>query len=159
MQEGTLSSVLKKVGDLVGVDEVVAQIETDKVTMDVRAPQTGLLTAILAKAQDTVTPGQVLMVLEESEGAKIHKHHPHHHGAAHGAKAAGHAAHGGRKVGLRFPPRIGPDGRRISALPAEEAAAVIRQMAQGHATAMEPARPTQPVRPARLAFVPLLKST
>ena len=42
-------NVSKAAGDAVGEDEVVAQIETDKVTIDVRAPRTGTLTEILVR--------------------------------------------------------------------------------------------------------------
>lgn len=50
--EGTLVSLEKAVGDAVIQDDVIAVIETDKVNVDVRAPYTGVLTAVLA-AVDT----------------------------------------------------------------------------------------------------------
>lgn len=44
--EGTIVEILKKEGDAVEEDETIAQIETDKVTVDVRAPASGQLTKL-----------------------------------------------------------------------------------------------------------------
>ena len=41
--EGTIAEILKKEGDTVEEDETIAQIETDKVTVDVKAPAAGKL--------------------------------------------------------------------------------------------------------------------
>eukprot|EP00213_Chloropicon_mariensis_P000446 CAMPEP_0197481920 /NCGR_PEP_ID=MMETSP1309-20131121/50551_1 /TAXON_ID=464262 /ORGANISM="Genus nov. species nov., Strain RCC998" /LENGTH=70 /DNA_ID=CAMNT_0043024301 /DNA_START=84 /DNA_END=292 /DNA_ORIENTATION=- len=43
--EGSIASVLKSAGEAVAEDEVVVQIETDKVTIDVRAPKAGVVNA------------------------------------------------------------------------------------------------------------------
>lgn len=45
--DGTIASILKQPGDSVEEDEPLLQIETDKVTIDVRSPQTGTVEAIL----------------------------------------------------------------------------------------------------------------
>ncbi|MDE2458292.1 MAG: biotin-requiring enzyme family protein, partial [Rhodospirillales bacterium] len=47
MTEGTLAKWLKKVGDEVRSGDVIAEIETDKATMEVEAVDEGTLTAIL----------------------------------------------------------------------------------------------------------------
>lgn len=47
ISDGTIASVLKQVGDSVAEDEAIVQIETDKVTVDVRAPQAGVLEKLL----------------------------------------------------------------------------------------------------------------
>ena len=44
--EGTIAEILKKEGDSVNEDETIAQIETDKVTIDVKAPSSGTLKSI-----------------------------------------------------------------------------------------------------------------
>jgi 2-oxoglutarate dehydrogenase E2 component (dihydrolipoamide succinyltransferase) len=62
---------MKSVGDEVAMDEVVAQIETDKVTVDVRAPSAGRVTDVRAKAGDTVTVGQTVMTVSPSAGKKV----------------------------------------------------------------------------------------
>ncbi|KAI7839765.1 hypothetical protein COHA_006567 [Chlorella ohadii] len=48
--DGTVAVVLKQPGDRVEEDEPILQIETDKVTVDVRAPKAGIVEAILAAA-------------------------------------------------------------------------------------------------------------
>jgi 2-oxoglutarate dehydrogenase E2 component (dihydrolipoamide succinyltransferase) len=45
--EGSIAGILKQPGEGVETDEVLFQIETDKVTIDVRAPQSGTLEEIL----------------------------------------------------------------------------------------------------------------
>ena len=63
--EGAIASVLKSVGDSVEVDEIICQIETDKVTIDVKAPVSGVLKEILVKEEDTVVVGQTVATVEE----------------------------------------------------------------------------------------------
>jgi 2-oxoglutarate dehydrogenase E2 component (dihydrolipoamide succinyltransferase) len=55
--DGVIAAILKKPGDAVAVDEIIAQIETDKVTIDVRSPVAGKIESVTAKEGDTVTPG------------------------------------------------------------------------------------------------------
>jgi 2-oxoglutarate dehydrogenase E2 component (dihydrolipoamide succinyltransferase) len=57
-------------GDSVQVDELIAQIETDKVTIDIRSPFTGSVQKIVAKAGDTVTVGTLIAVVAEGAVAK-----------------------------------------------------------------------------------------
>ena len=65
--EGTIATILKQAGASVLEDEPVLQIETDKVTIDVRAPHAGILRALLVKEDETVAVGQVVAVLDEAE--------------------------------------------------------------------------------------------
>ncbi len=58
--EGTLSTWLKKKGDVVKKDEILVEIETDKVALEVAAPADGTLADIVAGDGATVTPGQVI---------------------------------------------------------------------------------------------------
>ena len=55
--EGTMGTWLKTSGDTVVKDEMLVEIETDKVAVEVSAPAAGVLT-IAAEAGSTVTPGQ-----------------------------------------------------------------------------------------------------
>jgi 2-oxoglutarate dehydrogenase E2 component (dihydrolipoamide succinyltransferase) len=57
--EGSIGTWLKKSGDLVAKDELLVEIETDKVAVEVSAPAAGVLT-IVAENGATVTPGQVI---------------------------------------------------------------------------------------------------
>ena len=68
--EGTVAAVLKSPGESVAADEVIAHIETDKVTIDVRAPFFGKVTSLEVKEGDSVVVGQVVCKVEEgAEGA------------------------------------------------------------------------------------------
>jgi 2-oxoglutarate dehydrogenase E2 component (dihydrolipoamide succinyltransferase) len=44
--DGVIAAILKKPGDAVAVDEIIAQIETDKVTIDVRSPVAGKIESV-----------------------------------------------------------------------------------------------------------------
>ncbi|KAJ3675818.1 hypothetical protein LUZ60_004860 [Juncus effusus] len=64
--DGTLATFLKKPGDRVEADEPIAQIETDKVTMDVNSPESGVIVKFIAEEGDTVTPGTKIAVISKS---------------------------------------------------------------------------------------------
>ncbi|KAI5665464.1 hypothetical protein M9H77_15317 [Catharanthus roseus] len=69
ISDGTLATFLKKPGDRVEVDEPIAQIETDKVTIDVNSPEAGIIEEFVAKEGDTVEPGTKIAIISKSEGA------------------------------------------------------------------------------------------
>ena len=58
--EATVARWTKKAGDAVRRDEVLVELETDKVSLEVVAPEDGVLSEIDAAEGDTVTPGSVL---------------------------------------------------------------------------------------------------
>jgi len=58
--EGTLQEWQKKAGDFCAEGEVIAVIETDKVSVEVKARENGTLIEILAQPEDTVQVGQPL---------------------------------------------------------------------------------------------------
>lgn len=64
--DGTLAKFLKKPGDRVEVDEPIAQIETDKVTIDVASPEAGTIQKLVAKEGETVEPGMKIAVISKS---------------------------------------------------------------------------------------------
>ncbi|XP_022716124.1 dihydrolipoyllysine-residue succinyltransferase component of 2-oxoglutarate dehydrogenase complex 2, mitochondrial-like [Durio zibethinus] len=66
--DGTLANFLKQPGDRVEVDEPIAQIETDKVTIDVSSPEAGVIEQLVAKVGDTVEPGTKIAVISKSGG-------------------------------------------------------------------------------------------
>ena len=62
-EEGTRSQVLrwlKSVGEPVAEHEPLIELETDKVTVEVASPGTGVLTEILKQEQEEVAPGELL---------------------------------------------------------------------------------------------------
>jgi 2-oxoglutarate dehydrogenase E2 component (dihydrolipoamide succinyltransferase) len=67
--EGTVLEWVKGVGDYVAMDDVVVVIETDKVSVDVRAPAAGLITQTFGELDDVVTVGSPLMELDTSAEA------------------------------------------------------------------------------------------
>ncbi|KAM3222882.1 dihydrolipoyllysine-residue succinyltransferase component of 2-oxoglutarate dehydrogenase complex 2 [Capsicum annuum] len=66
ISDGTLAKFLKNVGDRVEVDEPIAQIETDKVTIDVTSPEAGVIQKFVVKEGDTVEPGNKVAVISKS---------------------------------------------------------------------------------------------
>ena len=63
ISEATVARWTKKPGDPVKKDEVLVELETDKVSLEVSAPADGVLQGIAAAEGATVTPGQVLGVV------------------------------------------------------------------------------------------------
>ena len=64
--EGTLAQWLKKAGEAVAMDEAIASLETDKVTVEVPAPAAGVLSETLVNEGDTVAVGAVIARIDES---------------------------------------------------------------------------------------------
>ncbi len=62
--EATLASWRKDVGEAVAEDDVLAEIESDKITMEVTAFDNGVLKEIRKQAGDTVTPGEIIGLIE-----------------------------------------------------------------------------------------------
>ena len=69
--EGTLSSWLKKEGDSIEQDEVLAEIETDKVVIEVTAVKDGIMEKIIAPEGSTIKSSEVIATFVE--GNKISK--------------------------------------------------------------------------------------
>jgi len=70
--EGTRSQILrwlKQVGESVTENEPLIEIETDKVTVEVAAPGSGVLREILRHEQEEITPGELLGVIAAESGA------------------------------------------------------------------------------------------
>src|SRR5579862_3965753 len=63
--DATLVAWHKKPGDAVSRDENLADLETDKVVLEVPAPANGVMRELKVESGATVTPGQLLAVLEE----------------------------------------------------------------------------------------------
>ena len=67
--EATVATWFKKPGDDVAADEMLCELETDKVTVEVPAPATGKLAEIVAAEGDTVGVDALLATIEEGAGA------------------------------------------------------------------------------------------
>src|SRR4051812_3955383 len=68
--EATIGKWFKKQGDAVAVDEPLLELETDKVTVEVPSPATGVLADIAAKDGETVGVGALLGAIDAGAGAK-----------------------------------------------------------------------------------------
>ncbi|HEX8181772.1 MAG TPA: pyruvate dehydrogenase complex dihydrolipoamide acetyltransferase [Pyrinomonadaceae bacterium] len=67
MEEGQLARWLKREGDKVSMGEPLAEIDTDKATMEAQALTSGVLRKILAQAGETVPLGQVIAIIGEPD--------------------------------------------------------------------------------------------
>ena len=64
IKEATVAKWLKRLGDSVGADEAIVSLETDKVSVDVTSPKSGVLKEILAEEGSTVQVGGLLGSVE-----------------------------------------------------------------------------------------------
>jgi 2-oxoglutarate dehydrogenase E2 component (dihydrolipoamide succinyltransferase) len=71
--EATVAKWMKSVGDAVKVDEALLELETDKVTLEVFAPEAGVLSEIKVDAGSTVEVGAVLGVIGNGAAAATPK--------------------------------------------------------------------------------------
>jgi 2-oxoglutarate dehydrogenase E2 component (dihydrolipoamide succinyltransferase) len=67
--EATVARWTKKAGEAVKKDEILVELETDKVSLEVASPADGVLSAIGAEEGATVVPGTVLGVVTEGGAA------------------------------------------------------------------------------------------
>ena len=65
VQEGSLATWHKQVGDSVNRDELIVDIETDKVVLEVVAPASGTISEILKAEGDTVLSNEIIARIEE----------------------------------------------------------------------------------------------
>ena len=75
--DGTIANWVKKEGDQVKQDEVIAEIETDKVVLEVVAPFDGKISKVLKPAGETVLSAELIAefekgsISEELEATKV----------------------------------------------------------------------------------------
>jgi 2-oxoglutarate dehydrogenase E2 component (dihydrolipoamide succinyltransferase) len=63
--EGTVTRWLKKVGDIIAVDEALVEVSTDKVDTEIPSPFAGTVQQILVQEDETVAVGAVLAIIGE----------------------------------------------------------------------------------------------
>src|ERR1700692_4249374 len=69
VEEGTVAAWHKKEGDKVAIDELLVEIETDKVATEVPSLVAGTLRKILVGQGETVKVGTTLAIIDSSDGA------------------------------------------------------------------------------------------
>ena len=67
--DGTVATWHKKPGEAVARDELIVDIETDKVVLEVLAPADGVISKVLKNEGDTVLSQEVLAIFEEGAAA------------------------------------------------------------------------------------------
>ena len=67
--EGTITTWLKSVGDMVEVDEPLLEVSTDKVDTEIPSPVEGTILEILAEEDDTVEVGDVIVIIGDADAA------------------------------------------------------------------------------------------
>src|SRR5438309_187346 len=70
--EATVAKWLKRPGEAVAIDDPVAELETDKITLEVYAPAAGTLAEILAEEGANVPVGAVLGRIADGATAAPH---------------------------------------------------------------------------------------
>lgn len=70
IESGDLVKVLVSVGERIAKDQAVVELETDKATIEVPSPAAGLVKAIHVKEGDKVKVGQLILTVEDKDGAK-----------------------------------------------------------------------------------------
>ena len=69
--EATIATWFKKPGDAVAVDEILCELETDKVSLDVPSPAAGVLGEIVAQEGETVAAAALLATITEGAGGAV----------------------------------------------------------------------------------------
>ncbi|BFU60194.1 MULTISPECIES: pyruvate dehydrogenase complex dihydrolipoyllysine-residue acetyltransferase [Rodentibacter] len=64
--EVTVTEVMVKVGDTISVDQSIINVEGDKASMEVPAPEAGVVKEVLVKVGDKVTTGTPMLVLDSA---------------------------------------------------------------------------------------------
>ncbi|UQZ34482.1 dihydrolipoyllysine-residue succinyltransferase [Paenibacillus sp. PK3_47] len=68
ISEGTIYKWLVKEGDTVGMGDVLAELETDKVNLEISAEEDGVISSILRQAGENVAVGEAIGIISAGEG-------------------------------------------------------------------------------------------
>jgi len=72
MTEGIINKWLVKIGDTVKAGDIIAEIETDKATMEVEAVDEGIITHLLDKSSDTQIPvNSVIAIIDGDDNESL----------------------------------------------------------------------------------------
>ncbi|HDL3848921.1 TPA: pyruvate dehydrogenase complex dihydrolipoyllysine-residue acetyltransferase, partial [Mannheimia haemolytica] len=67
--EVSVTEVMVKVGDTISVDQSIINVEGDKASMEVPAPEAGVVKEVLVKVGDKVSTGSPMLILESADAA------------------------------------------------------------------------------------------
>lgn len=71
VSEATIAKLHKKVGDAVKADELIVELETDKVTLEVNAPANGVISELKVVEGTNVKVGDLIALMQEGGAAKV----------------------------------------------------------------------------------------
>jgi pyruvate dehydrogenase E2 component (dihydrolipoamide acetyltransferase) len=127
MKEGTILRWLKHEGDRVERGEPIAEIETDKVNLEIESFASGVILKVLAKEGETVPVGQLIALIGEP-GEKVEEEAVPAPAVVGAATAAGTVTAPGPRAPEAAPLEEGPTapGERVRASP------LVRRLAAEH---------------------------
>lgn len=73
VSEASIAKLHKKVGDSVKADELIVELETDKVTLEVNAPSAGVISSLNVAEGDSVKVGDLIALMQEGAAAATSK--------------------------------------------------------------------------------------
>jgi len=71
--EAAIAKIHKKVGDAVKADQILFELETDKVTLEVNSPANGTISQLNFNEGDNVKVGDILALLQEGEATTVNQ--------------------------------------------------------------------------------------
>jgi 2-oxoglutarate dehydrogenase E2 component (dihydrolipoamide succinyltransferase) len=151
--EVTISTWLKKEGDFVKLDDIIAEVESDKATFELPAEANGIL-RIVAKEKDTLPIGGLICKIEIMEGSPdaskaVETSAPAQAAASSSVNyAAGHASPAAAKI-------LDEKGMAPSTI---QGSGVGGRITKGDAVNAQPASSTQPVKQPVSASAPVIAS-
>ncbi|MYF88696.1 MAG: dihydrolipoamide succinyltransferase, partial [Boseongicola sp. SB0676_bin_33] len=137
--EAVVATWFKRPGERVSVDEMLCELETDKVTVEVPAPAAGTLAEIVAEEGATVAPDALLATLSATDGEAPAPAKPDAAPAATAAARSGEGKADGQAVDVMVP-ALGESvteatGGKLAVMAAGEGAAIAAEPAAGEAGA------------------------
>lgn len=73
VSEAAIAKLHKKAGDAVKADELIVELETDKVTLEVNAPKDGVISDVKVKEGDNVKVGDLIALMQEGAAGAVSK--------------------------------------------------------------------------------------
>lgn len=71
VSEAAIAKLHKKIGDAIKADELIVELETDKVTLEVNAPANGVLSELKVKEGDNVKVGDLIALMSEGGAVNV----------------------------------------------------------------------------------------
>ena len=74
--EATVASWLKKDGEVVSQGDVIIELDTDKVSLEIVSPSNGIIQEVNKSEGEVVKVGDILGIIDDSKSAAPHSHAP-----------------------------------------------------------------------------------